>query len=131
MAQTARPLSPHLQIYKWQITMALSILHRATGIVLALGSLLLVSGLLSLASGPDTYARFAAVAGSLPGQVLLFGWTWALCYHLLNGIRHLAWDAGHGYDIPTVTVTGWVAVVLSLVFTFVIWGVVLMKGGAA
>ena len=93
-----RPLSPHLQVYRWQWTMALSILHRATGLALTVGALLMVFWLLALATGPDSFAGLQAFLGSWFGRLLLFGWTWALAYHFLNGIRHLVWDAGKGFD---------------------------------
>src|SRR5215470_8516739 len=99
MPTPARPLSPHLGIYRWQLTMTLSILHRATGIALAAGTLLVVAGLLALAAGPESYAKVQTFCASLPGILLLAGWSWSLCFHLCNGIRHLAWDAGWGFDI--------------------------------
>lgn len=96
-----RPLSPHLQIYRWQWTMALSIAHRATGIALAAGALYLVCWLVSIASGPDAYAALQGFNASIVGRLLLLGWTFALFYHLCNGIRHLLWDAGWGFDLKT------------------------------
>ena len=99
MASTDRPLSPHLQIYKWQWTMVLSILHRATGIALSAGTVILVVWLLALAGGPAQYFQLQQFLTSIPGYVLLVGWTWALFYHLANGVRHLVWDSGFGYDL--------------------------------
>jgi succinate dehydrogenase / fumarate reductase cytochrome b subunit len=131
MSESARPLSPHLQIYKWQLTMTLSILHRSTGIALAVGTLLVVALLLALAAGPDSYAMVQAFCASPFGLFLLFGWSWSLCFHLCNGIRHLAWDAGWGFEIPRVYLTGWSVVVLSLAFTILIWACVLTRGGVA
>jgi len=131
MPQAARPLSPHLGIYKWQLTMMLSIIHRATGIALVAGTLLLVWTLLALAQGPEAYARVQMLCASIPGTVLLFGWSWALCYHLCNGIRHLAWDAGWGFDIPRAYLTGWSVVVVSLLMTAAIWACVFARGGTA
>jgi succinate dehydrogenase / fumarate reductase cytochrome b subunit len=90
MATRQRPLSPHLQVYRWQIQMVTSILHRATGIVLTLGAVLIALALLSLASGPEGWHRVGVYARSVPGLLILFGWTWAYLYHLLNGVRHLA-----------------------------------------
>src|SRR5690606_32636554 len=87
-----RPLSPHLQVYRWQVQMVTSILHRATGIVLAGGALALAGGLLALMLGPEAWACFSGHAGAWYGQVLLFGWTWAFAYHLCNGIRHIVQD---------------------------------------
>src|SRR5262245_31092410 len=97
----ARPLSPHLQVYRWQLTMSLSILHRATGVGLAVGTVILVWCLVAAATGPEQFAFAQAMLGSWVGRILLFGWTFALFYHLANGIRHLFWDAGYGFDLRT------------------------------
>jgi len=121
MASDHRPLSPHLQIYRWQITMALSILHRMTGVALTLGTFLLVWWLLAAAAGPGPYATVQAVVGSWIGRLVLFGWSFALFYHLCNGIRHLAWDAGLGFEIKTMTATGWIVVIASLGLTLMAW----------
>ena len=131
MPQAARPLSPHLGIYKWQLTMVLSIIHRATGVALAVGTLLLIVALLALASGPEAYARVQAFCASKVGLLLLLGWSWALCYHLCNGIRHLVWDIGWGFEIPRAYLTGWTVVIASLLMTIGIWGCVLARAGAA
>ncbi|MGL4186770.1 MAG: succinate dehydrogenase, cytochrome b556 subunit [Thiotrichaceae bacterium] len=116
-----RPISPHLQIYKPQITSALSILHRITGGVLVVGTLVLVYWLGAIAAGPEAYAQAKAILGSFIGKVALFGWTWALFYHLANGIRHLVWDAGYGFDLPTVYLTGKITVAASFILTILIW----------
>jgi succinate dehydrogenase / fumarate reductase cytochrome b subunit len=116
-----RPLSPHLQIYKPQITSVLSILHRFTGLALVLGTLLLVWWLAAAASGAESYATVQAVIGSWIGRLLLFGWTFALFYHLCNGIRHLFWDAGLGFELPTVQASGWAVVAGSAVLTLAAW----------
>ncbi len=116
-----RPLSPHLQVYRWQITMATSILHRLTGVVLAVGTLLLLYWLIALASGPEAFATAQAVIGSWLGLLLLFGWTAALVYHFLNGIRHLVWDAGYGLTLPVAQKSGWVVVIATAVLTVLIW----------
>jgi len=100
-----RPLSPHLQIYRWPITMAASITHRATGIALAAGTIFLSWWLIAAASGPDAYAIFARAAANPLGEIVLFGFLWSLSFHLLNGIRHLAWDAGYGFKVPTAKLT--------------------------
>jgi len=128
---TARPLSPHLQIYRWQLTMVLSIIHRATGVALAVGTVLLIALLLALAAGPDAYQTVRAFCSSWPGLLMLFGWSWALCFHLCNGIRHLAWDTGWGFEIPRAYLTGWTVVAASLVMTALIWACVFAQGGAA
>ena len=118
MATQERPLSPHLQIYKPQLTSVLSILHRATGVALAVGTLVLTYWLVAAASGLQAYATAQAVIGSMLGQLLLFLWTWSLFYHLCNGIRHLFWDAGYGFDLQAVYRSGryiiWVPPVLTL-----------------
>lgn len=121
MISSQRPLSPHLQVYRWQITMTLSILHRLTGVALAVGTLLLTWWLVALASGPEAFADAQAFIGSIIGRLLLFGWSVALFYHLCNGIRHLAWDAGHGFEISTTTRSGWTVVVATAVLTLVAW----------
>jgi succinate dehydrogenase / fumarate reductase cytochrome b subunit len=131
MPQSARPLSPHLGIYKWQLTMTLSIVHRATGIALAAGTLLLIWSLLALSNGPEAWAGVQAFCASKFGLFLLFGWSWSLCYHLCNGIRHLAWDSGWGFDIPRAYLTGWTVVVLSAAMTLAIWTCVIARGGVS
>ena len=117
----SRPLSPHLGIYRWQWTMALSILHRATGIVLAAGTVLLVYWLWSAAGGPDSYARAQTLIGSWFGRICLFGWTVALFYHLFNGIRHLAWDAGKGFELRTAYLSGMAVVAATITASVVAW----------
>ncbi len=124
MKTTNRPLSPHLGIYKPQLTSALSILHRVTGIALAVGSLLVVYWLTALATGPEAYAKASAVLSSWFGTLILFGWTWALFYHMCNGIRHLIWDSGNGFDLSTTYLTGKIAVVAPVVLTILLWLVV-------
>lgn len=116
-----RPLSPHLQVYRPQITSVLSIMHRFTGIALSAGALLLVAWLVAAAKSPAAYAAVAGFVGSWIGLVLLFGWTAALFFHLLNGIRHLAWDAGYGFDLPVVHRSGWAVVVGTAVLTVLVW----------
>jgi succinate dehydrogenase / fumarate reductase cytochrome b subunit len=131
MATRQRPLSPHLQVYRWQIQMATSILHRATGIILALGALLITAALVGLASGPDAWSWISAQSGAWYGLVFLFLWTWAFTYHLLNGIRHLAQDGGLGYAIASFTRNGWLVSGGSLVLAVLIWAGVFAKGGLA
>jgi succinate dehydrogenase / fumarate reductase cytochrome b subunit len=130
MAQTGRPLSPHLQVYKWQVQMASSILHRATGIILAVGSLLIVWGLAALAAGQDAFATFTACATSTFGTIVMIGWTLAFFYHLCNGIRHLVQDTGKGYAIETFVRTSWMAIIVSIVLTVAVWAYVLTGGHA-
>ena len=101
--------------------MALSILHRATGISLTAGSVLLVVWLLTLAGGPDGYSMLCNFLTSVPGYVMLIGWTWSLFYHLANGIRHLVWDAGLGYDLPVARASGYSVFALSVILTSGFW----------
>ena len=126
-----RPLSPHLDVYKWQVQMLTSILHRATGIALVAGMLGLVWGLVALAGGEKSWAAFAACAGSLLGKLVLLGFSWALADHLINGVRHLVQDAGHGYAIPDFVRSSWISIIGSVVLVVVVWAIVLMRGGAA
>jgi len=121
MAMQNRPLSPHLQVYRPQITSVLSILHRITGVVLAVGSLLLVYWILAAAVGPEAFATAQSLIGSFIGRLLLFGWTFALFFHLANGIRHLFWDMGRGFELKTVSVTGWTVVLAALLLTSIAW----------
>ncbi len=132
MHQSSRPLSPHLQVYRPQLTTVLSIFHRGTGIFLSLGSVLLVVWLLALAQSNTAFAAVQSFDVAWYGQLLLLGWTFSLVYHLLNGLRHLGWDAGWGLDIPRAYATGWIVVFLSVVLTGAIWAFVLLsKGGVA
>ena len=126
-AKRSRPLSPHLQIYKPQITSVLSISHRATGVALAVGTILLAAWIVAAAMGPAAYGRVAALLGSGLGQVLLFGWSAALFYHLLNGIRHLFWDTGRGFDLGTMEKSGKAVVAGAIVLTALAW--ILAKAG--
>lgn len=121
MAAGNRPLSPHLQVYRPQLTSMLSILHRITGVALAVGTLLLVYWLAAAAGGAESYAVAQGFIGSFFGQLLLFGWTVALFYHLANGIRHLFWDAGYGFELPTVQRSGLAVLAATAVLTVVSW----------
>lgn len=121
MNKQSRPLSPHLQVYRPQLTSVLSITHRGTGVVLALGLLLLVYWLLALASGPEAFATAQGLLGSWLGQLVLLGFTFALFYHLCNGVRHLFWDVGLGFELEAAYASGWAVVVVSLLLTVVVW----------
>ena len=121
MSTDGRPLSPHLQVYRPQLTSVLSILHRATGIALAVGTLLLVFWLLSAATGPGRFATAQAFMGHWVGRLLLFGWSFALFYHLLNGIRHLFWDAGLGFELKSAYASGRAVVIGAVALTFIAW----------
>ena len=118
---SSRPLSPHLQIYRWPITMGTSILHRVTGVGLGLGTILLCWWLVAASSGPEAYAVFQAVAFSWFGRFVLFGFTLALIYHTLNGVRHLFWDAGYGFGVANANRSGLIVYGLSLVLTILVW----------
>ena len=116
-----RPLSPHLQIYRWPVTMATSITHRATGLALAAGTLLVAWWLIAAATGADAYDTFSMVARSPLGLLILFGFVWSLAYHLLNGIRHLVWDSGYGFDVKTAERTGILVYALSLIMALALF----------
>lgn len=130
MIRSERPLSPHLQVYRPQLTSALSILHRLTGIALSAGTLLLIGWLAAAASGPKSFAIFQGLMGSVFGYALLFGWSVALFYHLLSGIRHLVWDAGQGFGLATVYRSGYAVLAATAVLTVAAWGIglILMRG---
>lgn len=130
MSTRSRPLSPHLQVYRFEWTMLLSITHRITGVGLALGSVLLVWWLSALAMGPEYFGMVQGLLGSWVGRLLLLGWSWALFYHFCNGIRHLCWDAGWGFDIDTARRSGLTVAAASVLLTLVFWGIVYMLRGA-
>ncbi|MGI9435868.1 MAG: succinate dehydrogenase, cytochrome b556 subunit [Geminicoccaceae bacterium] len=128
MAKVERPLSPHLQIYRWYLTMALSIAHRASGVALAFGLLLLTWWLLALAGGPEAFALVEAVKDSVIGVLVLFGYTFVLAYHLGNGIRHLVWDMGYGYEPEIARKSGIAVLVFAAVVTVLTWLIILISG---
>ena len=121
MISDPRPLSPHLQVYRWQLTSVMSILHRVSGVALTAGALLLVWWLVAAAAGPGPYAQVQWFLGSPLGLLLLFVWTAALFYHLCNGLRHLWWDAGHGFELPSVYASGWIVAAATGVLTVISW----------
>lgn len=123
------PLSPHLQVYKPQITSILSVLHRGTGIILYFGTLLLVCWLACLAAGPIPYHEMLEWLKSPLGAIILMGLSFSFYYHLANGIRHLAWDLGYGYDLQTVTKTGWLVVATAIIFSGFTWVLGYIWGG--
>jgi succinate dehydrogenase / fumarate reductase cytochrome b subunit len=116
-----RPLSPHLQVYRPQITSVLSIMHRASGIVLSAGTLLFVWWLVAAARGEAAYAAVSWFLRSPLGVILLVGWTAALWYHFCSGLRHLAWDAGWGFTLPVVHRSGWAVVIATAILTVLTW----------
>mgnify|MGYP001230293346 FL=1 len=123
MART-RPLSPHLQVYRPQMTSVMSILHRAAGVVLTTGTLIMAAWLVSMALGKEAYDVVVMVIGHPLGQFVLFGYSVALIYHALNGVRHLGWDLGYGLTIPQVYKNGQIVLFLTVVLTMGLWSAV-------
>ncbi|MCK4938672.1 MAG: succinate dehydrogenase, cytochrome b556 subunit [Rhodospirillaceae bacterium] len=121
MQDDNKPLSPHLQIYRPQVTSVLSITHRLTGMVLVLAAMLLTYWLAAAAYGPEAFARAQVVLESWLGRLVLFGFTWSLFYHLLNGLRHLGWDMGWGFNLVKLRITGAIVVISSIALTFLSW----------
>ena len=121
MSNIKRPISPHLSIYRPQITSTLSIFHRITGVALYFGLVLLAVFLYVVAYSPEKYVNLHQCLSSAYGRLFLFGWTLAFYYHLFNGIRHLYWDMGKGFDLPSVTRTGWIAIILSVLSSIITW----------
>lgn len=126
MASSSRPLSPHIQVYRPQITSLLSIAHRIAGIALSVGAILFVWQLVAAASGPDAFAEFQGFAGSWIGLVLLVAFSGAFYFHLANGIRHLVWDAGYGFDLTTTYRTGIAVLIATAALTALTWLAVLV-----
>ena len=122
MASHNRPLSPHLQIYKPQLTSILSITHRMTGACLAFGAFVLANWLISAAYGPESFQLAQSLLGSWFGKLVLFGLTFSLFFHLANGVRHLGWDFGKGFDLPKVRASGIAVVLFALALTILSWG---------
>lgn len=126
--QAARPLSPHVQVWRWHITMACSILHRATGVALYGGALILAGWAVALAMGPAPYEAYKALLGSPLGKVALFGLTVSIFYHLAAGVRHLVWDVGYGFDPKTADMTGVAAIAFGLVASVAVWVIAAFMG---
>ena len=121
MSKSGRPLSPHLTIYRWPITMTLSILHRLTGVALSGGLAILTIWLLALSLGAAAYDPVAALLGTLIGKLLLVAFSYAFFFHFCNGIRHLFWDVGKGFEMRQVVVSAWTVVAASLALTLLFW----------
>jgi len=121
MPEMNRPLSPHLSVYKWQVSNSLSILHRATGVFLSLGALVFAAWVLSAALGAEAYATVQGLLAGPLGLLVLFGMSFSFFYHLANGIRHLVWDAGYGFDKDVARLSGWAALIGSIVVTLGFW----------
>jgi succinate dehydrogenase / fumarate reductase cytochrome b subunit len=125
-----RPLSPHLQVYKPQLTSITSILHRFSGIALSAGVLYLLCWLIAAAQGAEAFDRLQDFNGSFIGRALLFGWSVAFFYHLLNGIRHLAWDAGFGFELPVAAKSGYAVIIGTVILTIAAWVIGYFQMGA-
>jgi succinate dehydrogenase / fumarate reductase, cytochrome b subunit len=126
---SARPLSPHIQVYRWPVTMVMSILNRITGAALYVGTVLLAAWLVAAASGPQAFATAQWLAGSPIGLLVLFGYTWALMHHMLGGLRHFIWDLGFGHGAVERTFLSYATIVGSVVLTLAIWVVAFIIGG--
>lgn len=125
MRQPDRPLSPHLSVYRWPITMALSILHRVTGVANAVGLLVLAAWLIRAAAGEESYIAFVELMSTPLGLMVLAGFSFSFFYHFCNGIRHLVWDTGRGLGKAQATASAWLVIAVALVLTGAFWGVVL------
>ena len=123
MAHQDRPLSPHIQIYRPQLTSLMSILHRMTGMALVIGTVVLTYWLGAAAYGPMAYAQAQALLGSQVGSLLVFLWSIALFYHLCNGIRHLTWDLGYGLEREKVYASGFIVLIVTAVLSVLAWGI--------
>ena len=121
MSKAGRPLSPHLTIYRWPISMTLSILHRLTGVALSGGLVILTIWLLALSYGATAYEPVAALLGTLFGKLLLLAFSYAFFFHFCNGIRHLFWDVGKGFEMRQVVASAWSVVIASLALTLLFW----------
>lgn len=121
MRNSARPLSPHLSVYRWPLTMTISILHRVTGVLLSAGLLLLSAWLVTAADGSMAYGRLADMMRSGIGRVLLASLSFAFFFHLANGVRHLVWDFGFGFEKHQANASGWAVIVATLLFTITYW----------
>ena len=129
MNETSRPLSPHLTIYRWPITMMLSILHRGTGVALSVGLIALVVWLQSIAAGEESYQVVMGWMDTLASKALLLGWSYAFFFHLCNGIRHLFWDAGLGFEVRHANPAAWFVLVASILMTVAYWLAFQVAGG--
>ena len=121
MNDSKNPLSPHLQIYRWHISSLLSITHRISGVINLLALILIFFWLLVLSFGESNYELFLLIINSFFGKFILIGFTWSMSFHLLSGIRHLAWDLGYGFEIKTANISGIIVIILSLILTIMFW----------
>ena len=121
MNDSKNPLSPHLQIYRWHISSLLSIIHRISGVINLLALILIFFWLMVLSFGESNYELFLLIINSFFGKFILIGFTWSMSFHLLSGIRHLAWDLGYGFEIKTANISGIIVIISSLVLTIIFW----------
>ena len=126
MNDSNNPLSPHLQIYRWHISSLLSITHRISGVINLLALILIFFWLIVLSFGESNYELFLLIMNSFFGKFVLIGFTWSMSFHLLSGIRHLAWDLGYGFEIKTANISGIIVIIFSLALTIIFW--VLARG---
>lgn len=127
-APRERPMSPHLSVWRWHVTMATSIAHRATGVALYVGALIAAGWAIALAKGPEAYAGYQALLGSSIGLIVMFGLTVSFFYHLANGVRHLVWDAGHGFDLKSANASGAFVFIFAAAASVAAWVVAAMMG---
>ena len=121
MNDSKNPVSPHLQIYRWHISSLLSITHRISGVINLLALILISFWLLGLSFGESNYELFLLIINSFFGKFILIGFTWSMSFHILSGIRHLAWDLGYGFEIKTANISGIIVIICSLVLTIIFW----------
>jgi len=121
MTDNQNPLSPHLQIYRWQISSLLSITHRISGVINLLALILIFFWLIALSLGENNYESFLLIINSFFGKFILIGFTWSMIFHLLSGVRHLVWDLGYGFEIKTANISGIIVIISSLVLTIIFW----------
>jgi len=121
MNDSKNPLSPHLQIYRWHISSLLSITHRISGVINLLALILIFFWLIVLSFGESNYELFLLIINSFFGKLILIGFTWSMSFHILSGIRHLAWDLGYGFEIKTANISGIIVIICSLVLTIIFW----------
>ena len=121
MNDSNNPLSPHLQIYRWHISSLVSITHRISGIINLIALILIFFWLLVLSFSENNYELFLLIINSFVGKFILIGFVWSMSFHLLSGIRHLAWDLGYGFEIKTANISGAIVIILSLLLTVIFW----------
>ena len=121
MNDSKNPLSPHLQIYRWHISSLLSITHRISGVINLLALILIFFWLTALSLGENNYESFLLIINSFFGKFILIGFTWSMIFHLLSGVRHLAWDLGYGFEIKTANISGIIVIISSLILTIIFW----------